>query len=320
MPKYPLEVIDKKFPAEYYRRLKYANWSNYVSIEGAKAVHKQNIQKCEQAVEEHFSNTNIKILAVHGSSRSGASCAHERSNSQLLLKKGLEAASGDVEIEEVNLKDYDIEPCNNCYSTASALCNFPCTCFPLDPMQELYPKVLWCDILLLSTGVNQSSMSSRLKLFCDRLISLDGGYFIDEDQFVWKDSDFREKMIATSLKQTVQYDQRMQNRVAAFFISSKDEKDQKGDDEYGRPLRSYVENVAWSLYQGFYDYGMRFADPWYASFVANPEEELSIDKKRLSEDNDSHKKAQQVVREAVKKAKVIKKVPPNPRYHRPNRT
>jgi multimeric flavodoxin WrbA len=56
-------------------------------------------------------------------------------------------------------------------------------CFPWDPMQELYPLVLKSDVMLCSTGVNQSAMSTRLKTFLDRLISLDGGFFVGPDQF-----------------------------------------------------------------------------------------------------------------------------------------
>src|ERR1019366_4570816 len=62
-------------------------------------------------------------------------------NSQLLLKSALQQFEHDqkYEITEVRLRDYNISPCNGCYSTTSSLCGFPCNCFPLDPMQELYP-------------------------------------------------------------------------------------------------------------------------------------------------------------------------------------
>jgi len=193
-------------------------------------------------------------------------------------------------------------------------------CFPLDPMQELYPKVLWCNILFCSTGVNQSAMSSRLKAFCDRLISLDGGYFVEPEQFAFKDAAYREKMIATSLEQPVIYDQRMQNRVAGFFIASKDENDMGGTDDHGMPYLSYVRMVRESLYRGFHDFGFYFADPWYASFAANPYEEMSYDKQRLNEDNQAHEKAKQVVRASIKKAQDIMKNPPPARQHPVNRT
>ena len=320
MPKYPLEVINKKFDADYFTKIRYGEWFNYVSLEQARKAHARNLENCRKAIEEHVNNKNIKILAVHGSGRSlTLSCAHEKSNSQMLLQKGLEAA-GDAEIKEVKLRDYNIEPCNGCYSTASALCNFACTCFPLDPMQELYPKVLWCDILLCSTGVNQSAMSTRLKAFCDRLISLDGGYYVSPEQFAWKDAVYREKMIATSIEQPVSYDQRMQNRVAAFFISTKDDNDAYGKDDHGEPYRKYSRMVAESLYRGFHDYGFYFGSPWYAVFAANHLEEMSYDKQRLNEDTGAHAEAKKVVQSAIKKAQEIKKNPPKAREHPPNRT
>ena len=67
-------------------------------------------------------------------------------------------------------------------------------------MQELYPLVLNCDVMFCSTGVNQSAMSSRLKLFADRLISLDGGFFVAPAQYREKDADWRDRCIALSTK------------------------------------------------------------------------------------------------------------------------
>jgi multimeric flavodoxin WrbA len=61
-------------------------------------------------------------------------------------------------------------------------------------MQELYPLVLKCDVMLCSTGVNQSAMSTRLKTFLDRLISLDGGFFVGPNQYESKGEDWRDNV------------------------------------------------------------------------------------------------------------------------------
>lgn len=41
---------------------------------------------------------------------------------------------------------------------------------------------------------------------------------------------------------------------------------------------SYVESVAWSLWDGFSDYGFVHADPWHVGAAANPNEEMAFDK------------------------------------------
>lgn len=210
---------------------------------------------------------------------------------------------------------------SNCYSTCSALCGFPCDCFPFDPMQALYPKVLRCDVMFISTGVNQSGESGRVKVFEDRLISVDGGYFRRPDQFASKGSEFRDRMIATSKDDEIQYDQRMHGRVAGFCISSKDDADDEPtDDEYYNNLPHYIESVAGDLYRGFWDYGWFFSDPWLAGFAAHPNEDTSYDKQRLNEDLASHNQAMKVVRAAVDLARRFKDEPPAPRPHPVGRT
>lgn len=324
--KHPLPVLDnKQLTPEEYMRLRYGtSWHSYVSEEEARKFHRANVEACQKAVETHLRDKEnggpLKILVVHGSSRSSEkSCAHELSNSQMLARIGIQPYldNEDVIIEEVNLRNYNIEACNSCYSTTSALCGFPCDCFPIDPMQKLYPKVLWCDILLCSTGVNQSAMASRLKLFCDRLISLDGGYYRTPEQFQYKGAEFREKMIAVSTQQPVIYDPRMYGRVAAFFLSSKDEMD---DEELH--IQSYVRIVADSLRQGFEDFGMQFADgeEWYASAGGRPDEDLSYDKARILENKEAHAYARKVVFKAIELARELRDSPPVPDTHIRNRT
>src|ERR1017187_1231297 len=189
-------------------------------------AHARNVQRCYAAIKKHEAkDRKLDILLVHGSGRSSFKrVAHEFSNSQFLLKSAVRQFEGDekYEITEIRLRDYNISPCNCCYSTTSSLCGFPCNCFPLDPMQELYPLVLNCDVMFCSTGVNQSAMSSRLKLFADRLISLDGGFFVAPAQYREKDADWRDRCLALSTKlgKDLPYDPRTWGRVAAYFIAS----------------------------------------------------------------------------------------------------
>ncbi len=317
-----------KMSADEFSEGRYdTEWWQVVDLEEGREYHERNVRRCLKAINVHGRGP-IRVLVVHGSSRSNSdlSCAHELSNSQLLCRAGLDAIRGDpsVVIEEVNLREYQIEYCNNCYSTASALCGFPCNCFPFDPMQDLYPKVLACDVLLCSTGVNQSKMSGRLGVFCDRLISLDGGYFVTPEQFGPKDTEWRDRCIALSQSDEVHYDQRPHGRVAAFFISSKDTADLEPteDDRYNEIMErnSYVQLTSDSLFRGFWDVGFYMADPWFAAALGHPNEELSLDKARLNADIQAQEAARHVVIEAVNLADRFRDDPPEPRLHPSGRT
>src|ERR1019366_1391674 len=211
--------------------IKYGQWWEQVSQKATKTKHARNIRDCLGAVDYHNQKKRpLNVLLIHGSGRSSfSSAAQDPSNSQLLLRSAVEPFRGNpaYEITEIALREYNVEPCEGCYSTSSALCGFPCNCFPWDPMQELYPLVLKCDVMLCSTGVNQSAMSTRLKTFLDRLISLDGGFFVGADQYEQKGPEWRDKCIALGARLSstgqLHYDARMWGRVAAYFITSKDE-------------------------------------------------------------------------------------------------
>src|SRR5678816_3650799 len=267
-------------PREFVR-LKYGEWWDNISENASKKRHARNVKVCLDAVEYHNREKRpLNILLIHGSSRSSfKSSAKELSNSELLLRSAVEPLRGNraFQITEIALREYNVEPCEGCYSTSSALCGFPCNCFPWDPMQKLYPLVLKCDVMLCSTGVNQSAMSSRLKIFLDRLISLDGGFFVAPDQYESKGEEWRDKCIALAARLSksgrLHYDARMWGRTAAYFITSKDEKnsEQTAARNFKQPL-SYIELVAHSLRDGNADYGF-FHDPdhWYVGAWTDPD-------------------------------------------------
>jgi multimeric flavodoxin WrbA len=215
-------------------RLKYGEWWDRISEKASKKRHARNVRVCLDAVDYHNrENRPLDILLIHGSSRSSfKSSAKELSNSELLLRSAVEPwrENRAFKITEIALREYNVEPCEGCYSTSSALCGFPCNCFPWDPMQELYPLVLRCDVMLCSTGVNQSAMSTRLKTFLDRLISLDGVFLSLPINTNRKGGVARQ--MSRSCSQTfnsgrLPYDARMWGRTAAYFITSKDEKNKE---------------------------------------------------------------------------------------------
>jgi len=316
---------------EKYNRINNGEWFEFVDFKEAKKQHAINIKNCQKAVDEYNEKDRpLRILAVHGSGRStNDSCAYEVSNSKLFLQNSLkivEKIDPKIEIEEISLREYNIEPCNNCLATTSSLCGFPCNCFPLDQMQEIYPKVLRSDIIFCSTGVNQSTMSTRLKAFCDRLISLDGGYFVSEEQFAPKDGIWKDKMLGLTASGVSAYDQRLYGRVGGYFITSKDEKNThstvntlhfvEANKKANLPLSplldiGFCELTAHVLRDGMDAYGFFHAPNYYACVATNPDVDYMYDKDYLNNDKEALEKGQSVVEDAIKLAKELKQnLPP----------
>jgi multimeric flavodoxin WrbA len=131
-----------------------------------------------------------RILLVNCSSRSEHTCPGEMSKSFRLaeLARDVFAAAGDVEVEFLDLSrltsEYgrNIHPCKACFSTAPALCHWPCSCYPnyslgqtQDWMNDIYPMWVAAHGIMLVTPVNWYQVSSPLKLMMDRLVCADGG-------------------------------------------------------------------------------------------------------------------------------------------------
>jgi multimeric flavodoxin WrbA len=129
------------------------------------------------------------ILIINGSSRSEHTCPGEMSKSWRLLEIAEEICGVDgVKVRTLNLSrlaaEYgkNIHPCKACFSTASALCHFPCSCYPnyslgqtQDMMNEIYPLWVRAHGVMLITPVNWYATSSPMKLMIDRMVCCDGG-------------------------------------------------------------------------------------------------------------------------------------------------
>jgi multimeric flavodoxin WrbA len=75
-----------------------------------------------------------------------------------------------------------IHPCKACFSTAAALCHWPCSCYPnyslgqtQDWMNDIYPMWVAAHGIMIVTPVNWYQVSSPLKLMMDRMVCADGG-------------------------------------------------------------------------------------------------------------------------------------------------
>jgi multimeric flavodoxin WrbA len=129
------------------------------------------------------------ILIVNGSSRSEHTCPGEMSKSWRLTEIAREICGVDgVVVRVLNLSrlaaEYGarIHPCKACFSTAAALCHWPCSCYPnyalgqtQDLMNSIYPLWVRAHGVMLITPVNWYHASSPMKLMIDRLVCADGG-------------------------------------------------------------------------------------------------------------------------------------------------
>src|SRR5262245_27973090 len=142
------------------------------------------------AQRRHEERSTPAILLVNGSSRSEHTCPGEMSKSYRLVEIARDAlaASPDVEVAVLDLShlasEYGrhIHPCKACFSTAAALCHWPCSCYPnyslgqtQDMMSEIYPKWVEAHGVMIVTPVNWYGPSSPCKLMMDRLVCADGG-------------------------------------------------------------------------------------------------------------------------------------------------
>ncbi|HEY5410795.1 MAG TPA: flavodoxin family protein [Caulobacteraceae bacterium] len=130
-----------------------------------------------------------RALLINGSPRSEHTCSGEMSKSWRLIEIAREALEDqDIETKVLDLSRLasefgrEIHPCKGCFSTAAALCHWPCSCYPNyslgqvhDWMNEIYP--LWVEAhgVMIITPVNWYQVTSPVKLMMDRLVCADGG-------------------------------------------------------------------------------------------------------------------------------------------------
>jgi len=134
-------------------------------------------------------NAPCRVLVVNGSSRSEHTCPGEMSKSWRLVEIASAALrEQDIQVEVLDLSRLasefgrEIHPCKACFSTAPALCHWPCSCYPNyslgqvhDWMNEIYPMWVEAHGVMIITPVNWYQVSSPMKLMMDRLVCADGG-------------------------------------------------------------------------------------------------------------------------------------------------
>jgi multimeric flavodoxin WrbA len=131
----------------------------------------------------------LRALLINGSSRSEHTCPGEMSKSwrlTMIAQEALTAAGIETQVLDLSrlASEYgrQIHPCKACFSTAAALCHWPCSCYPNyslgqvhDWMNDIYPMWVEAHGVFIVTPVNWYQTSSSLKLMIDRLVCADGG-------------------------------------------------------------------------------------------------------------------------------------------------
>lgn len=144
-----------------------------------KQIQRETIQEAKLMAKRR--NKKIKVLGISGSARDESETSRENSNSEALLATCLEHCKKlGAETELLKLREHSIETCKACYSTANTQCHFYCSCYPKgtpigdDMTNIIYDKVIEADAIIFATPVNNFNISTLMKAFIDRCISLDG--------------------------------------------------------------------------------------------------------------------------------------------------
>jgi multimeric flavodoxin WrbA len=114
-----------------------------------------------------FEMVKVNIIGISGSPR-------KRGNTEILIREALDAASKleDVKVETILLSKTKIEPCK-----AEQLCwkkKVPRCLLIKDDMEDLYPKLMNSDGIIIGTPVYFGTISGQLKTFLDRTTCLGG--------------------------------------------------------------------------------------------------------------------------------------------------
>ena len=141
-------------------------------------IQKQTIAEAKQMAKRRGT---IKVLGISGSARGLYDMAQQDANSESLLMTCLDHCKKlGAKTELIKLRTFRIEHCRACYSTVNTQCHFYCTCYPkgtprADDMSNiLYDKLLSADAIIFATPINNFNVSTLMKIFVDRCISLDG--------------------------------------------------------------------------------------------------------------------------------------------------
>lgn len=106
----------------------------------------------------------MRVVAVNGSPR-------KNGNTMLMLKKVLDAIGDDVDKELIWARDYEINPCDACFTCFEG----DGTCAIKDDAPVLLGKFLAADAIVIGSPVYYGSVTPEVKTIIDRLGFLSKG-------------------------------------------------------------------------------------------------------------------------------------------------
>lgn len=112
----------------------------------------------------------MKVIGITGSQR-------KNGNTAFLVQETLNSIDG-AETELISLGDYEIKGCNGCEG-----CKKTYKCVIQDGMQEIYPKLLSADAIVVGSPTYFYNITSIMKAFIERLYCFQ--VFADDDRSVW---------------------------------------------------------------------------------------------------------------------------------------
>ncbi|MFP4461137.1 MAG: flavodoxin family protein [Thermotogota bacterium] len=114
----------------------------------------------------------IKILGIVGSKR-------KNGNTSIVVQKALDETQHEgAQTELLYLSDYQYSDCNGCEGCAKDF-----RCVIEDGMQQIYPKILEADGIVVGSPTYFYNLTALMKAFIDRLYCYE--IFDNEDRSVW---------------------------------------------------------------------------------------------------------------------------------------
>jgi multimeric flavodoxin WrbA len=190
-----------------------------------------------------------RILLINGSPRSEHTCPGEMSKSFRLMQVAQDvlAADAGVVTDVLDLSrlssEYgrNIYPCKACFSTAAALCHWPCSCYPnygigqtQDWMNDIYPMWVAAHGILIITPVHWFQVTSPIKLMMDRLVCADGGN-PDPTRTKGKDAVLAKQIELDGWR----YEQQLKGRLFSVIVHG----DVEGGENVRRSLADWLRSI-----------------------------------------------------------------------------
>jgi len=99
----------------------------------------------------------MRILAINGSPR-------RNGNTYQMLNKVLKAIGDGVERELIHLKDYNLTPCDACYSCMNGE-----GCHIKDDVKKILDMMVKADAIIVGSPVYYGSVTPEVRMLCDRV-------------------------------------------------------------------------------------------------------------------------------------------------------